>query len=151
MSHEMSLRILVTGPRTMSGDADRVLVEDALIDVADEYAKELGTEGVTVIEGGATGADQLATRAAQLFGWEVEPHLAAWHAEVNGKMTLDRLAGFKRNQDMIDSYPDVCVAFIKPCDLKKCRRKRPHSTHGTGDCVDRAKRAGVPVREFFVT
>jgi YspA, cpYpsA-related SLOG family len=141
------LRILVTGSRLLT-DEHQSLVEDALIDTADEYERELGTSRVVVVHGGASGADRLCAKVAHLFGWEVEPYLADWRVEINGRMTLDKLAGHKRNQAMVDAGADVCVAFVRPCELPKCRRKPAHTTHGTRDCIERAERAGIPVREF---
>lgn len=141
-----ALRILVTGSRLLT-DEHKSIVENALIDAADDYSRDLGTYGVTLIEGGASGADRLAARAAALFGWETEMYLAEWRL-LDG--TLDISAGFKRNQMMVDSGADVCVAFVRACELKRCKRKKVHVTHGTGDCIERAIRAGIPVREIPV-
>lgn len=55
-------------------------------------------------------------------------------------------AGHRRNQDMIDKRPDRLLAWAKPC-----RRRKPwcptglHPSHGTADCVRRARAAHIPV------
>jgi SLOG family YspA-like protein len=104
---------------------------------------------ITLVHGGARGADAIAEQAAQYLGWAIERHEADWDA--NGKA-----AGAIRNQAMADAGADLCVAFVRPCSLTRCKRpgatrpRRPgaHITHGTADCIKRAKSAGIPVREI---
>jgi hypothetical protein len=90
------------------------------------------TGPLTVIEGGATGADTLAGRWAQdfaRFGVTHESHPAPWSEH-------GRAAGPIRNQMMLDQRrPDVVWAFITK-DLERSR--------GTADMVRRARQAGVP-------
>lgn len=95
----------------------------------DEYDNTL--PNVTIIHGGATGADTAADE------WAV----VNWTGLTEFKVTpeewkhLGRAAGPIRNQRMIDEgKPDLVVAF-------------PGGT-GTADMVRRAKRAGIEVIEF---
>ena len=82
---------------------------------------------ITVIEGGATGADFLGRVYAKWVGFNVETHPADWKKYGKG-------AGPIRNQQMLDEgKPDVVVAF-------------PGGT-GTADMVAKAKKAGVKVIE----
>jgi hypothetical protein len=83
-------------------------------------------------------ADQIARR----WGYVVEVHEANW--SVNGKA-----AGFLRNQEMVDAGANICLAFLMPCKRSGCRAPRPHDSHGTADCVKRARAAGIHVREYY--
>lgn len=78
-----------------------------------------------IIEGGATGADELARKWAMRRSIAVETYNAQWGQH-------GRAAGPIRNQQMLDEgKPDLVVAF-------------PGGT-GTADMVRRAKAAGVPI------
>jgi hypothetical protein len=86
---------------------------------------------VVLVHGDQRGADRLAAEVARReFGWNVEPHPARW--ELHGAA-----AGPIRNQEMVDTKPNLCVAFPT----------KPEGTRGSGtwDCVGRARRAGVSV------
>lgn len=99
------MRILVTGGRTFK---DMALVDEALC-----WFTSLGAppgpvpedKEITVIEGGATGADALARKVAERLGWKVETFPADWKL-------YGRAAGPHRNQQMIDEgKPDLVLAF----------------------------------------
>jgi len=68
-----------------------------------------------------------------------DPHPADWTAHGNR-------AGFIRNQELVDAGLDALMAWAKPC-----RKKKPwcppgeHPTHGTFDCVEKARAAKVPI------
>jgi len=114
------MRVLVCGGRDYA-DRERVFKEldgihaETLID--------------TLIEGGASGADDIAA------AWTVENEdveLQTFHADWNKH---GKAAGPIRNQQMIDEgKPDLVLAFP--------------GGRGTADMVRRAKKAGVPVREI---
>lgn len=79
---------------------------------------------VTVVCGGARGADRLAAREARVLGCEVEEYPADWDR-------FGKAAGFIRNQEMVDSGADLVIALP--------------GGNGTAHCVQCAKRAGIEV------
>lgn len=134
------LRVLVTGSRSWR---DIEAVHTALDALARSAARS-GFAGLTVVHGGAKGADRTAAlwvTSRQREGWPVaaEPHPvsgAEWREQGNA-------AGMRRNARMVDLGADCCLAFINPCEKEKCRRPRPHGTHGTVQCADLAEAEGI--------
>lgn len=116
------MRLLVTGDRNWR-DAQRV--HDALIATRTTHHEE----EVVLISGDARGADTYADVIGQLLGFTVERYPADWN--VHG-----RAAGPIRNQQMLESGVDYCIAFHD--DLG--------SSRGTRDMVERCERAGIEVR-----
>jgi len=95
--------------------------------------EELESRDVVVIEGEADGADTLAKEACKvIWGVRVEPHKADWNGP-HGKG-----AGHVRNQEMVDTGADVCIAFKDKFDFS------PNAKGGTEDCVRRAVDAKIP-------
>ena len=93
---------------------------------------------MVVIEGGASGADRLARMlASSATNCHVETHLANWNRQEDG--SYDRAAGFKRNQEMVDSGADLCLAFFK----------KGAGNRGTKHCSDLARKAGIEVVEVW--
>jgi YspA, cpYpsA-related SLOG family len=87
----------------------------------------------TVIHGDCKGADTWAALAALQQGKRVIPYPADWKR-------LGRAAGPLRNQRMLsEGKPDLILAFPK----------EPLSG-GTKDMVDRANKAGIPVRITWI-
>lgn len=116
------MRVLVTGSRDWNS---LEVIDEALGDV---YAV-MGRD-VTIVQGGARGADAIAAAlAGTRFGWLVENHPADW--ERYGKR-----AGFIRNIEMVKAGADVCLAFIK------------NESRGATHCADAAERAGIPTRRY---
>lgn len=113
------MRVLVCGGRNFT---DATAVYEALDRI---HAR---TRITCIIEGGATGADYLASRWSAVR--DIDDHArycADWALHGKG-------AGPIRNQKMIDEgKPNLVVAF--PGD------------RGTADMVQRAKAAGIPVTE----
>lgn len=140
------LRVLVTGSRRWS---DAEVLGAALLECWFD-AMELGADGITVVHGGAPGADSLADLWAvghQGLGVLREPHPADWSvcaAECEPGHRRQRrdgtpycpTAGHRRNQLMVDLGAAVCVAF--PLGRSA----------GTRDCMRRAWSAGMQVRMF---
>ena len=133
------MRILVTGSRDFT---DWRAITIALTETAD------GDRNVTLVQGCAKGTDFLAAQAARKMGWQVEDHPADWNAPCRdtcgkrdhrrpgrGGVTYCPAAGDYRNQEMVDTGADVCLAFYK----QGARNK------GTTDCANRAKAAGITV------
>lgn len=111
------MRILVCGGRDYNDKA-------TMYSILDEYG-DLGDD-ITIIEGGANGADTLAEHVAVTNWWKSETYPADWK-------TYGRAAGPIRNQRMLDEgKPDIVIAFP--------------GGRGTEDMVRRAEKAGVSVR-----
>ena len=110
------LRILVTGARDWS---DRKILEQTLDGLLDDSMTD-----VTLVHGGAKGADTMAAEWAAKHGIRTERYNPMWNM-------YGRAAGPIRNQQMVDLGADVCVAFML-IDSK-----------GTLDCVRRAQKAGI--------
>ncbi len=117
----MGLRVIVCGGRNFRDYGRMCRVLDALdllhgIDV--------------VIQGNARGADTLANRWGVERGKTVLGYPAQWEREDG---TIDRGAGIKRNQQMIDQgRADACVAFP--------------GGRGTEDMIRRARAAGLRMK-----
>lgn len=110
----VSMRILITGSRYRPAiDVYKVL---------DRYKGSVDE----IVVGDATGADE----AARTWAASNDVKLSVYKADWN---TYGRGAGPRRNQEMVDSGADLCLAF-------------PMSgSRGTWDCVNRAKKAGIVV------
>lgn len=118
------MRILVTGSREWDDWG-------ALSRVFTEIARQTFQLDVTLVHGGARGADTMAAKAARMLGWQVEEHPADWDKHGKG-------AGHIRNQEMVDAGAEFAVAFLK---IGAANR-------GTKDCIGRAAAAGIPVRRI---
>lgn len=118
------MRVLVTGSR----DYYR---EDTIASALTAQAMA-ATDAPTVIEGACpSGADAIAHRLARSWRWPWERYPADWRR--HGKA-----AGHLRNQVMVDSGPDVCLAFFATGSANR----------GTSDCVARAMKAGIRVFRY---
>ena len=116
------MRLLVTGDKNWR-DAPRVRA--ALMDWIVRHG-EPAMHGHVLISGDARGADTYADVIGQLFGFEIERHPAEWRR-------YGPSAGPRRNQEMLDSGVDSCLAFHD--DLGASR--------GTRDMVEKLEQAGV--------
>lgn len=135
-------RVLVTGSRNL---ADPTPVDEAIW----AQARIAGSlDQLTVIEGRCPygGADLHAQRFCERHGAINEPYPALWEIPCTGDGTPCRhlrrrkngdiyysCAGFIRNQRMVDTGADVCLAFPRG------------ESKGTYDCASRAKSALIPV------
>ena len=115
------MRILVTGSRDWS---HRDVMADALRGFSDGSP-------ITIVHGGARGADQMAGEWARKHGLEEEVFPAQWN-------THGKRAGFVRNAEMVATQPDVCVAFIK------------NQSKGATMTADLAEAAGIPTYRWTV-
>ena len=111
-------KVLVCGGRDYSDRSSLFAALDLI---------KAATSQMTVIQGGASGADALAREWCKR---EPSIHMvnepADWRAH-------GRAAGPIRNQRMLEHKPDIVIAFA--------------GGRGTADMVRRAKAAGVPVVE----
>jgi hypothetical protein len=116
------VRILVCGGRDFS---DRKAVFDALDNIS---ARQRHGDRLTIIQGGASGADHLARQ------WTMEQPSFLLINEPADWRTHGKAAGPIRNQKMIDEHkPDIVLAFA--------------GGRGTADMVRRAKAANLHVIE----
>jgi YspA, cpYpsA-related SLOG family len=119
-------RILVTGSRHWK---NRRFVNTVLDAIGEAY----GYGQLVVVHGHCpTGADRFAddwAAANRARGVVVERHPADW-------TNLGRAAGPVRNEEMVQTHPDLTLAFLTP------------DSRGTKDCVRRAEREGLRVRRF---
>jgi hypothetical protein len=120
------LRVLVCGGRDYR-DVDAVFNRlDALAEVNAE--NPLGAVDLTIIHGGATGADMIADDWAVANWARIVEFKANWKKH-------DKSAGPIRNTLMLDEgRPDLVLAFP--------------GGDGTADMVRKARKAGVPVQEI---
>lgn len=111
------MKVLVCGSRDWE---DWVAIEARLTALPAEH------EEVTILHGGARGADRCAGAVADLFGFAVRAFPADW--EQHGKR-----AGILRNLQMLDEQPDLVIAFQR------------NESRGTQHTIDEARRRGIPV------
>jgi len=80
-----------------------------------------------VMHGDASrGADRLADKAAKRYRLKVERHPAPWQS-------LGKRAGIVRNVEMLDTKPDLVIAFWDG------------ESRGTGHMIHAARERGIPV------
>jgi hypothetical protein len=111
-------RIIICGSR---GWHDRAAIESKLYELAIQHGNDL-----TIVHGGARGADRIAEQEAQKAGLLIEAHPADW--ERYGKP-----AGVIRNHKMAELGADLCVAFLKD------------NSSGTRNMIEQARKFGIPV------
>lgn len=133
------MELIVTGPR---GWTDRREVWAPLDRLRERHA--LPDRPLVVHNGMAKkGLDRLVDEWTEGRPCVVQvPHPADWSRGLQ--------AGFDRNQDMVDAAvkagAEAALAWGLPCTRNKpwCPAGL-HPTHGTADCVKKARAAGLPV------
>lgn len=119
-------RILITGSR----DWDKRSGLEWVLNRVVAECEMSGDYKPTLISGACpTGADAQCERLWEAWGLPIERHPADWKA--HGKK-----AGFLRNQEMVDSGADLCLAFIK------------NNSKGATMTASIAEKAGIPVRIY---
>jgi hypothetical protein len=132
-------RLLITDPRTWT---DKNALYAALTGVVDT-TRLLGEEVVMVNGMCEEGADWMAFKwAKRIARIPVEEHPADWKS-------WRSMAGYYRNQEMVDLGADLCVACLMPCTRVDCRKSGEHWTHGTNHCMTPAEKAGIPVLKVY--
>lgn len=122
------MRILITGSREWT-DKEKILKE------VEKAANDYYQDDITIVHGACpTGADKIADELNYFDDYPevqitIERHPANWNKHGKG-------AGPIRNQKMVNLGADICLAFICP------------NSKGTKDCIERAWKAGIPVRIF---
>lgn len=117
------MRILITGSRYHNNPQMIFEAINKEVEHLDDYSD------VVIIQGECPygGADLFAKQWAKQNGAVNESYPADFKK-------LGPSAGPKRNQRMVDSGADICLAF--PTE----------DSRGTWDCVRKAKKAGIPVK-----
>lgn len=159
------MRVIVTGSREWT---DIQLIGKALQECVTSLKDG---DRLTVVHGGARGADRLAgnwTAWAHKNKMPVqrpEIHLARWanpcrrddrcspgHRRVDPetKVSTCPTAGYYRNEDMVNLGADMLLAFLLPCKDSRCRKRGPHPTHGSDQCVHYARLKGIDVVPFAI-
>lgn len=138
-------RILMTGSRqwNSSETAQAVLVGAvALFDA--------GLRESTLVHGAAAGADTVVATAASGLGMQTEAHPAQWSTHTDAcspscrSQQTCRVAGFRRNAEMITAGADVVLAFPAHGRELPAGADHKNTSRGTWDCTDRAAKAGLP-------
>lgn len=132
------MRIMVTGSRRWT---DEKAVRAALLPW---FVLGSNDNVVTLVTGGAEGADQQAVRAAKVLRDYINTHLGG-HLVLNvetfrpqyrkGDDPWNQVAPLRRNDDMLDTDPDVVIAF----QLGQPERG------GTRYTIRHAQARGIPV------
>lgn len=91
------MNIAVIGSRTFDNYRKMELFLDSLI-------RERGFTDITIVSGGARGADTLAEKYAKNRGYPLIVKLADWDR-------FGKSAGYRRNEEMAE-IADLCVGFI---------------------------------------
>ena len=114
--------LVITGSRDWT-DADR------LFRTLDHLTQNLDHKKLWVYIGGAKGADEMAKQWCFKRSVSCKIFHADWDKHGKG-------AGPIRNQEMVDAAGPkaVCIAFHK------------NQSRGTGDCIARARKAGMKIR-----
>lgn len=122
-------RILITGSRTWN-------LPELILDQLEQTIKRNPSEsGYTVVHGDYTGADMMASWAAEKLrdekkiDIEIEAYPADW-SKYGGA------AGPIRNAKMVSLGADICLAFQRG------------NSPGTASCIDLAEKAEIPVSLF---
>lgn len=129
----MTARLLVTGSR---GWTDRRVIYETLFGDLMVFGRD-----TVLVHGGAAGADSLCREVWRELGLADEVHTPRWRPHG----VFNPLAGFDRNARMVALGADRAFYFGLSCSDEKCHRQEPHLTHGTEDCVQRIKDAGIPL------
>lgn len=133
------MRLIVTGSRSWLGRASVWMPLDRL------RLKHGTLENPLLVSNGkaSRGLDQLVSEWIEEYEGEgvVEiPFVADWDGPAR------RQAGFIRNQRMVDEGADMLLVWANPCrENKPWCPSGAHPTHGTADCVRRARDSGIPV------
>lgn len=120
------MRVLVSGSR--SWDRPDVIWE--CLDILASEAAAEGVEQMVVLHGCALGVDMHADKWVRRGGHPLDVRVERFPADWT---TGDRAAGLKRNLRMLETQPDVVLAFIRD------------QSRGATHCANAAESADIPV------
>lgn len=130
------MRILITGSRDWdNAKSVNYRIMEAVGEWIDSHpglSRNDPLTWVTIVHGGCkTGADKIADIfSRKILGKDAEVFEADWK-------TFGRSAGYKRNYRMVNTDPDICLAFIR------------NRSNGSTDCRDQAKGRQIPTETFL--
>ncbi len=117
------MRILVTASRDWD---DEQVINDAI----ENATRGISWHKVTIVVGDCpTGGDRITAAWAAEREVDLEIHAARWDL-------YGRAAGPIRNNEMVDSGVDICLAFIKS------------NSRGATQCAAYAEATDIPVRRY---
>lgn len=128
------MKVIITGGRKYSEPKE-------LYEALDKFNQE---NNITLlIQGGASGADNLAVQWAKSRKIEYQTYSANWkdltHPDARIKTNpygdYDANAGHRRNKLMLDEHPEATVLAFK-------------GGHGTRDCIKTAEEQGMTVKRL---
>lgn len=128
------MRVLVTGSRNWTQvEPVRTLLADvaktdSILLSSDSKLVSVEPNLLTLVAGGAHGADTICQQVGSELGYRVEVFQADW-------ATYGKMAGNIRNTAMVMSGADLCLAF--PLGISR----------GTRHCMEMATLKGIPVYE----
>lgn len=131
-------RILITGARSWK---DYELLRGTIIGII--QSRGWADEKVVIVHGDCpNGADAM----AKAFVTNLHSSLVTKEDNPADWSKNPRSAGHIRNGVMVRKGAEVCIAFTMPCEKNNCPKgKHPHITHGTADCVKKARAAHIEV------
>lgn len=122
----MSYYVLVSGKRDFTNYiVFRCILDKSLASINDN---------IIIVEGGARGTDALAKQYAIEHHYEFIEFPADWDK-------YGRAAGIIRNDEMVNFIKDKPCKALFFWDGQSC---------GTGDCLRRAKKAGIKGRIYYI-
>lgn len=120
------MRVLITGSRTWS---HRQFIWEQFREMLRRY--DVDPHDITIISGACPkGADIICESVAEAYGMTIERHPADW-----GR--YGKRAGFIRNDEMVQTQADLCLAFIRD------------NSAGATMCADLAEKAGILTVRFY--
>ena len=124
-------RLAIVGSRNFS---DQKMMEDAVVNWMARNG--ICRKCLTIVSGGAQGADTLSEQLAKSLHMPTIIHRPDWGA-------FGRSAGFIRNQQIVDDC-DYLMAFYGPPSAKSS-----WPSAGTTHSVDLARKAGIPYEVHY--
>jgi len=112
---------MITGSRDWT---DQRMIQASLVTINATMRKN--DEPMTLVHGGAKGADTIGAAAATELGWTLEEHIPDW--------SKGKRAGPLRNVEMLESGVDCVVAFHKD------------GSRGTRHAIETARKMKIPVK-----
>lgn len=137
-------RVLMTGSRSWTDTQTALDALNASLALLGAAPAES-----TLVHGAAQGADLLLAGVATSIAMATEAHPAQWGVHTAACPEWDRgnrtckLAGHRRNAEMIARGADLCLAFPTHGYHLAPGQSRANTSRGTWDCATKARDAGL--------